>query len=69
MTDEEKQIIEDAIRLSFSYANGGVRTFVDPEGYISTNYVKFRRHQWNWTDEHCKYAIEIWKKENAIIPV
>jgi hypothetical protein len=62
MTEEEKQIIRDVIIIASKYANGGVKTFVYPNGRLATNYVPFRNHQWNWSDEYSKFVLEVWKE-------
>jgi hypothetical protein len=64
MITEEKEIIENAIKIASGYANGGVRTFVNPDGSLISNYVPYRLYfsKHSFTDEHKQLALKVWKE-------
>jgi len=65
ISENERRLIREAIIISSSPANGGVRVLLSKHG-MSTNYVPWRRHfirgNINWTNEHQQYAISVYKE-------
>lgn len=59
------EIITDALEQSASISNGGVRSSVDPDGNLMTNYVPFRRSEMlrvGMTLAERQHAIDEWRR-------
>jgi len=60
---EEHEVITAAIVIASRNCNGGVRTLVQPDGLIMTNYVPFRKYFRDhvFSKQHQDLALKVWE--------